>query len=118
MIAFRRAHPVLRRDVFYTDGDIKWFSPNGTPPDWMDERQKSFACLILGQTEPDLFLMFNPDTRSVDFAIPVLPATKIWRLAADTSRSAPDDFYKPGRESPPCKAKSIFGLNLGRVQFF
>jgi isoamylase len=98
MIAFRRAHPVLRREVFYADADIKWFAPNGTAPDWMDERQKSFACLILGQIEPDLFLMFNADTRSVDFAIPVLPATKIWRLAADTSRNAPDDLFESGKE--------------------
>ena len=98
MIAFRRAHPVLRREVFYTDADIKWFAPNGTAPDWMDERQKSFACLILGQIEPDLFLMFNADTRSVDFAIPVLPATKIWRLAAETSRNAPDDLFESGKE--------------------
>jgi isoamylase len=98
MIAFRRAHPVLRREVFYTDADIKWFAPNGGIPDWTDERQKSFACLILGQAEPDLFLMFNADTKSVDFAIPVFPAPKIWRLAVDTSRSAPDDLFEAGKE--------------------
>ena len=98
MIAFRRAHPVLRREVFYTGADIKWFAPNGGIPDWTDERQKSFACLILGQTEPDLSLMFNADTRSVDFSIPALPSNKIWRLAVDTSRPAPDDFYEPGKE--------------------
>ena len=98
MIAFRRAHPVLRKEVFYTDADIKWFAPNGGVPDWTDERQKSFACLILGQTEPDLFLMFNADIGSVDFAIPALPASKIWRLAVDTSRSAPEDLYEAGKE--------------------
>lgn len=98
MIAFRRAHPVLRREVFYTEADIKWFAPNGGVPGWTDERQKSFACLILGQAEPDLFLMFNADTRSVDFAIPPLPAGKIWRLAVDTSRTAPDDIFEAGKE--------------------
>jgi glycogen operon protein len=98
MIAFRRAHSVLRREVFYTDTDIKWFAPNGATPDWTDRRQKSFACLILGQTEPDLFLMFNADTESVDFSIPALPGTKIWRLAVDTSRAAPDDLYEAGKE--------------------
>lgn len=67
-------------------------------PGWTDEWQKSFARLIPGQTESDLFLMFNPDTRSVDFSIPVLPTTKIWRLAVDTSRSAPDDLFEPGKE--------------------
>lgn len=98
MIAFRRAHPVLRREVFYTDAEIKWFAPNGGIPDWADERQKSLACLILGQTEPDLFLMFNADGRSVDFAVPALPSRKFWRLAADTSRSTPDDLYEAGKE--------------------
>lgn len=98
MIAFRRAHSVLRREVFYADADIKWFAPNGGVPNWADERQKSFACLISGQTEPDLFLMFNADARSVDFAIPAPSSNKNWRLSVDTSRSAPDDFYEPGKE--------------------
>lgn len=98
MITFRRAHPILRREVFYTEADIKWFAPNGGVPGWTDERQKSFACFILGQAEPDLFLMFNADTRSVDFAIPPLPTGKIWRLAIDTSRSAPDDIFEASKE--------------------
>jgi glycogen operon protein len=34
MIAFRRAHLVLRREEFYTDADIKWFAPNGATTDW------------------------------------------------------------------------------------
>jgi isoamylase len=98
MIAFRRAHPVLRRETFYTDKDIKWFAPNGAAPDWADQRQKSFACLILGHTEPDLFLLFNAGTSPVDFSIPALPAGKIWRLAVDTSRTAPDDLFDSGKE--------------------
>ena len=99
MIAFRRTHPVLRREKFYTDADIKWSAPNGDTPEWADWRQKSFACLILGETEPDLFLLFNADTRPVDFCLPDLRAGKIWRLAVDTSRTAPDDLFDPGKES-------------------
>lgn len=98
MIAFRRAHPVLRREEFYTDAEIKWFAPNSATPDWADQWQKSFACLIRGQREPDLFLLFNADTRAIDFFIPALPAGKNWRLAADTSRTAPDDLFDPGNE--------------------
>jgi len=97
MIAFRRAHPVLRREEFYTDAEIKWFAPNSATPDWGDQRQKSFACLILGQTEPDLFLLFNAGTNAVDFFIPALQTGKIWRLAIDTSRTAPDDLFEPGK---------------------
>jgi len=98
MIAFRRAHPVLRKEEFYTDAEIKWFAPNSATPDWADQRQKSFACLILGETGPDLFLLFNAGTNAIDFFIPALPAGKNWRLAADTSRAAPDDLFDPGNE--------------------
>ncbi|HTU52265.1 MAG TPA: glycogen debranching protein GlgX, partial [Acidobacteriaceae bacterium] len=98
MIAFRRAHPVLRREKFYTPEDIKWFAPNGSIPDWANQRQKSFACLILGRIEPDLFLLLNADTTSVDFSIPALPTGRMWRLAADTSRDAPEDLFDPGKE--------------------
>lgn len=98
MIAFRRAHRVLRKEQFYTDEDIQWFAPNGSAPDWADQRQKSLACLIPGQKDPDLFLLFNADATPVDFSIPGLPAGKIWRLAVDTSRTAPDDLFDPGKE--------------------
>ena len=109
MIAFRRAHPVLRKETFYTDDDIKWFAPDGTNPHWADPWQKSFACLILGQTEPDLFLLFNADTNPVDFYLPVLPAGKFWRLAADTSLASPGDLPDPGNE-PSLEGQIAFQL--------
>jgi isoamylase len=98
MIAFRRAHPVLRKSAFYTDADIQWFDPQGTTPAWADSGRKSFACLILGQSEADLFLMFNADTTPADFSIPAARGNKIWRLAADTSRRAPEDLNEPEKE--------------------
>jgi glycogen operon protein len=109
MIAFRKAHPVLRRENFYTDADIKWFAPNSATPNWADPGQRTFACLIIGQTEPDLFLLFNAGTSPVDFFIPALPAGRIWRLAADTSRAAPDDLPDPGTE-PPVEGRNGFRL--------
>jgi isoamylase len=98
MIALRRAHPVLRKSAFYTDADIQWFGPQGTTPAWADPGRKSFACLILGQSEADLFLMFNADTVPADFSIPAARGNKIWRLAVDTSRTAPEDLNEPGKE--------------------
>jgi isoamylase len=98
MIAFRGAHPVLRKEKFYTDADIKWFAPDGATPDWADQQQKCFACLIVGETEPDLFLLFNANSHPVDFSIPALPSGKIWRLAVDTSQAAPDDLFEAGKE--------------------
>jgi glycogen operon protein len=109
MIAFRRAHRVLRKETFYTDAEIKWCAPSGATPNWPDPRQKAFACLILGQAEPDLFLLFNADSKPIEFSIPALPAGKIWRLAVDTFRSAPDDLFDPGKE-PSMEGQIAFRL--------
>jgi isoamylase len=98
IIAFRRAHPVLRREVFFTDADIKWFGPGGRSPAWSDPEQRAFACLILGQSESDLFLMFNAGAKPVDFSVPDSHGNKIWRLAVDTSRPTLEDLYEPGTE--------------------
>ena len=98
LIAFRRAHPVLRREHFYTDAEIKWFGADGANPHWADPWQKCFACLILGQSEPDLFLLFNADTKAVDFYLPSLPSGKTWRLAVNTSQTSPGDLFDPGDE--------------------
>ncbi len=46
MIAFRRAHPVLSEERFYTDAEVHWFNPQGGLPDWGDPKQKQFACVI------------------------------------------------------------------------
>jgi isoamylase len=109
MAAFRRAHSALRRELFYTDAEIKWFAPNGATPDWKDQQQRSFACLILGQKAPNLFLMFNADIKSVDFSIPALSGSRIWRLAVDTSRAVPDDLYETGKE-PSLQGQRSFQL--------
>jgi isoamylase len=98
MIAFRRAHTVVRKPAFYTDADVQWFGPQGTTPAWADPERKSFACLILGHSEADLFLMFNADTAPSDFFIPAASGNKVWRLAVDTSRQPPADLYEPGKE--------------------
>jgi isoamylase len=107
MITFRRAHAVLRKPAFYTDADIQWFGPQGTTPAWADPGRKSFACLILGEAEPDLFLMFNADTAPSDFSIPAASGNKIWRLAVDTSCQAPGDLHEPGKE-PSMQAQGSF----------
>jgi glycogen operon protein len=98
MIAFRRAHSILRKEAFYTDADIQWFGPHGASLEWGDPVRKSFACLIWGHSEDDLFLMFNADNAPFDFSIPVATGNKTWRLAVDTSREAPGDLFEPGQE--------------------
>jgi glycogen operon protein len=98
VFALRRAHPVLRREAFYTDQEIRWFSPSGKSPDWFDPRQKSLACLIRSQDMADLFLMFNAKREAVTFTLPTPRSPCSWRLAADTAESSPPGFYNPGEE--------------------
>ena len=98
MIAFRRAHPILSKEQFYTDTVIRWFGPQGGLPNWAGPKAKQFACLIHEDEHRALYLMFNAGADAVDFALPpVLPGTR-WHLAVDTSRQAPQDLSAAGEE--------------------
>jgi glycogen operon protein len=98
MIAFRRAHPILSKEQFYTDAEIHWFSPHGDLPHWTDPKEKQFACLIHEDEQSALCLMFNAGADAVDFGLPpVLPGAR-WHLAVDTSRQAPQDLFAAGEE--------------------
>jgi isoamylase len=99
MIAFRRNHPVLSREEFYTRAGIRWFSPKGASPNWSDPAQRQLACLIRGDGEPDLFLLFNAGTEAVTFALPAPPEGRRWHLAVDTFGSAPLDLLEDGQET-------------------
>jgi len=95
VLAFRREHPVLRRQAYYTDGELQWFDPKGQSPDWFDSRQKSLACLVRGENSPELFFMFNADVDGTRFVLPA-PRSGQWHLSVDTTRPTPRNFYCPG----------------------
>ena len=98
MLAFRRAHPILSEEQFYTDGEIQWFGPQGGLPNWADPKEKQFACLIHEDEEHALCLMFNAGTAAVDFALPPLPSEARWHLAVDTAHETPLDLSAAGEE--------------------
>ena len=98
MIALRRAHPVLSKEAFYTQSEIRWFDPQGFLPNWLDPNEKRLACLVKGEARPDLYLMFNAGSDPVEFALPALPNGDRWYLAADTNRSSPQDLPESGQE--------------------
>lgn len=100
MIAFRRAHPILSDEHFYTEAETVWVGPYGRSPNWADPKEKQIACLIHEDQERSLLLMFNAGCYAVEFTVPSLAAGKQWYLAADTSREAPHDLFAAGEESP------------------
>ena len=99
MIAFRRAHPVLSEERFYTDAGIHWFGPQGGLPDWADPNEKQFACVIHEDELHDLCLMFNAGSEAVDFGLPPARPGARWHLAVDSAREAPQDLFPTGEEA-------------------
>ena len=98
MITFRRAHPVLSKEQFYTDGGIQWFSPHGGMPEWGDSRKNALGCLIREDGRRALCLLFNAAADGVDFRLPAAPLGTRWHLAADTGRETPQDLFSAGEE--------------------
>ena len=99
MLAFRRAHTVLRKEAFYAGEEVSWFNPEGKYPEWSDASQRGLACLIRGQGAPDLFMMFNAGNEFVTFAVPPLPGDRAWYIATDTAQPTPEGFYRRGEET-------------------
>ncbi len=98
MIAFRRAHTVLGMEQFYSDADIRWFSPQGGLPDWADPKVKQFGCLIHEDEQQALFLLFNAGDDAIDFSLPPVSPEARWHLAVDTAHVAPKDMFAAGEE--------------------
>jgi glycogen operon protein len=98
MIAFRQAHPILSREHFYTDAEIHWFGPKGGLPNWTNQKEKQFACLIHEEEQSALYLMFNADTNVANFSLPTLPPHAQWHLAVDTACVTPTDIFAAGDE--------------------
>ena len=99
MMAFRRAHPILSKEQFYTDAEILWFNPQQGSPNWADPKSKELGCLVLENGQDRLYLMFNAGPEETDFGLPPLPPGYLWHLAVDTSRSAPQDLSPAGEET-------------------
>jgi glycogen operon protein len=117
MIAFRRAHPILSKEQFYTDAEIQWFGPQGGLPSWADSRRKELACMIHESGRDALLLMFNASTNGIDFGLPALPQGFRWHVAVDTSRSAPKDPFTAGEETAVDSSKP-YGLEARSSAIF
>ena len=85
MIAFRRAHPVLSEERFYTDAEIQWLGRASGSPNWFDPKEKALACAIRESGQVSLLLMFNAGTNPADFVFPPPSQGFHWHLAVDTS---------------------------------
>jgi glycogen operon protein len=107
MIAFRQAHPTLRRRRFLTGetdpeqgfADVTWHGVELDRPDWDVPDSHALAFTLAGLTgaEPPLHILLNMGTDKLAFALPSLDGRR-WRLAIDTDRE-PSILTEGG--SPP-----------------
>jgi isoamylase len=120
MIAFRQAHPVLRRPLFLhglsmsADGvkDITWYSPEGrekTAEQWRNPTTRCVGLLLNGHAgvhrAPDgsreddgvLLIVLNSHHDPVGFVLPELAHGQGWRCMIDTRKpdGAGDEVRQP-----------------------
>lgn len=100
MIAFRKAHGILRRNSFFTGAlngrglpDIAWHGLKLSAPDWNNPSARTLAFTLGSPQEdaPDIHVMLNMDNAEHAFELPAIPG-RHWRRFADTARSSPGDI--------------------------
>ncbi len=130
LIAFRKAHPILRQKLFLhseeriADGleDLFWRRPDGAlmaEEDWADPTLKVICAEMrtasgtpeYSAREDALFLVFNAGT-ATDVTLPIPPDGKAWTLCVDTSSGAPIDPVLTGPKQP-CPADCVMAFVLG-----
>jgi glycogen operon protein len=107
MIAFRKAHPALRRPYFYRGevnergmADITWHGTKLGSPGFDDPQGRALACTIAGfDGDADLHIMMNMFWEPLDFEMPVDPQC-VWHVAVDTFAPTPRDFANQNLGAP------------------
>jgi len=106
-VAFRRAHPVFRRQRFLAGAagadELGWFTPAGTAmtgSDWSDSSALAVAIYLDGSDEPDraadgsllldddFLVLVNAWWEPLDFVLPVTRQRAAWQTAIDTYEPA------------------------------
>ena len=112
MIAFRKAHPVLRnKDQFsHRDyvgsgyADITWHGTRAWSADW-SEGSRVLAFMLCGRhakrgtvADDFVYVAMNMHWESHDFEVPALPSGLRWYVSTNTGMQSPADSWAPGAE--------------------
>jgi isoamylase len=116
LIAFRKAHPALRPQNFYSGSDtngnvmeqLRWFKPDGQVPDsayWGNGNNHALAWRIdgteFGDSAGAIYVAYNGWSGDVDFTLPWPGAGRNWYRVMDTStwNEGPNTVVVPGSEA-------------------
>ncbi|KAF2958464.1 glycogen debranching protein [Thermotoga sp. Ku-13t] len=102
MIEFRKSHPALRREHFFSGQptsrgipDLTWHGIRPFEPDF-SYHSRSIAFMISGdvgngEQDDDIYVILNQWREPLRFVLPYLHG-KSWYRVVDTSKDCPDDF--------------------------
>jgi isoamylase len=111
-IAFRKAHPTLRRQHHFRNidttgsgyADISWHGTQAWSADW-SAQSRTLAFLLSEQpaqkgssADDFLYVAMNVHWEAHWFELPGLPIGKQWHVFANTGAISPDDIRAPGTE--------------------
>jgi isoamylase len=105
IIQFRKAHPALRTNAFYTGkrnqrglSDVTWHGTKLNAPGWNDSQARALGFTLAGfDAEPDIHVMMNMYWEALEMDVPPI-AGRQWLRAIDTSLPSPSDIADPGTE--------------------
>jgi glycogen operon protein len=112
MIAFRRAHPVLRSSGHFQNrdymgsgfADITWHGTKAWNADWSG-RAHTLAFMLCGKhakggkvQDNNIYVAMNMHWEMHGFELPKLPKSQAWYVFANTDAQAPQDIWEVGEE--------------------
>ena len=109
VVAFRHAHPVLRRRAPFTHTDVVGsaypdISFHGTQPwapDW-DGTSRVLAWMLCGKharvPDDSIYVVANAYWEALPFTPPAPPPGAWWHVFANTSMAPPEDVHEVGKE--------------------
>jgi isoamylase len=106
MMAFRKQHPNIRREHFFTgqankngQKDIDWHGSRLFSPEWSNPNSRVLAFTIWGLSQDDdIHVMLNMDSVDLDFELPPHPQKRQWLKVVDTALPSPADIAECGKE--------------------
>ena len=110
LVAFRRAHPALRRRTFLRGvtarggrPDVAWHGTELRRPDF-GPQARILAMHLAGEHAPepddDIYLAVNGSEAAASFALPAPPPGRQWLRVVATWEASPRDVLARGEEQP------------------
>ena len=106
MIAFRKAHPGLRRRKYLIGWDgraavttrVRWHGVELDQPDWSESSRTLALTLTRAADDVALHIVLNAHDAPLSFAVPPSSSRRRWWRAIDTAQASPADALAPGEE--------------------